>query len=92
MKLIKNLTLYIRMKRTPQQQSQPLSLQAMLANHRIDTNVLKTRAQLRQPGPLKQILTPQQESRYKYSKDHTVCHPVINLNCFSVHNVSLRAA
>ena len=51
------------MKRTPQQQAQPLSLQTMLANHRIDTNVLKTRAQLRQPGPLKQILTPQQESR-----------------------------
>ena len=52
---------FARRKRTPQE---PSSLQALLANHRIDTNVLKTRAQLRQPGPAVQILTPQRDSRY----------------------------
>ena len=51
---------FARRKRTPQE---PSSLQSLLANHRIDTNVLKTRAQLRQPGPLSQILTPQRSAR-----------------------------
>ena len=51
---------FARRKRTPQE---PASLQALLANHRIDTNVLKTRAQLRQPAQLGTILTPNRDSR-----------------------------
>jgi len=51
---------FARRKRTPQE---PSSLQALLANHRIDTNVLKTRAQLRQPAQLSTILTPNRDSR-----------------------------